>query len=168
MSEIRFTLSLGQRAMFLVIAASFVVLSGFEFAAGGDGPDGRYPLFLAFLFVLNFLVYSRVDTRITPQGITWRRYRAQHLDWSQVAHIRQRSLLGSRYIQVVRADGKVRSLSAPLDTLFQRDRDYDAKFATIRNAWAGATGRAPYLPGPNAPEHWDAARSPEVYPPHGA
>ncbi|MET7304408.1 hypothetical protein [Embleya sp. NPDC005575] len=154
MSEIRFTLRFRQRWVYLLLPALFAALSVFEFAAGGS--DGRYPLFLAPLFLLNFLLFSRFDTRVTPLGITWRRYGTRHLDWSEVAHVRERRLLGSRTIQLVLADGKVLNLAVPVDALFQRDREYDAKLATVWNAWAGATGRAPYLPGPDAPAHWRA------------
>ncbi|MFE2871712.1 hypothetical protein [Embleya sp. NPDC059259] len=152
MPEIRYTLSFRQRWLHLLLAALFGVLSALRASTHGIAED--FPLFVAPLFLLNFFLFSRFETRLTPQGITCRRYRTLRLDWSEITNVRERRLLGSRSLQLVLADGKVYNLAVPLDAMLQRDREFDTKLATLWNAWTGATGRGAYIPGPDAPEQW--------------
>jgi hypothetical protein len=164
MQEIRYTVTSRERAFYLVFAALVIGLGALYVSSGI--PVG-FPLFVA-LYLVNLLVTMRHHTVLTPQGITWRRLGTQHLDWHDIATIRRRKVGGAVGVELRLTDGSVKNLAVPRSSRMLRDPQFDAKLATIWNAWAGATGRGPYIPGPAAPEEWWTPEPDPALPPSGS
>ncbi|WP_406283160.1 hypothetical protein [Embleya sp. NBC_00896] len=152
MHEIRYTLSFRQRWQLLALAAAFGVVLVLEITL-----TGSRAVFLAVPMVamlLNFFLFARFSTTLTPRGIAWRRYGTRSLAWDEIVHVRERRVLGTRQVQLLLGDGKVKNLAVPVSGWAQRDPEFDTKLATIWNAWVGATGNGPFMAIPPVAGPW--------------
>ncbi|UJA20458.1 hypothetical protein HJD18_09740 [Thermoleophilia bacterium SCSIO 60948] len=129
----RYAWNNNQRLPFLILGILLAVTQAingqFAFAA----------VFL-FAFVAIYFTYGQTQTRLDPDGITWRgSFGRKQASWDRVGAIEPGKALGIRQMRITVDGSTPRTLPAPIDGLMFRDREFDAKSERIR-AYAAAHG----------------------------
>lgn len=128
---------------------------GFLVADRGRFESGRLQVEMAVGFAvlgaLSLVWVGRECVRLTPTGITIvRRIGSTSIPWWQVRGIEVKRSFGQRFVHLAGPEGDAQVFAPNSGVLFFKDREFEAKVATIEAWWTAHRQDAPPLNRPAA------------------